>query len=120
MPEDDTDVVRARRFEVVDDRQRLRATFGRLDGPDTGGEMVGFEVFDADGSARASLIDERGVGVQLSFALGGNQVLVVSAHEASAQLAAGVSIVLCHTDGAPVLDWQVDARGDAVSRFRRA
>ena len=115
----DGEVVRARRFEVVDDAQRVRAVFGRLGRPGAGGETVGFEVFDPTGSARAWLVDEPGEGLHLAFALGGNQVLVLAANEGNGEVEPGVSLTLCAVDGAPVLAWQVGEDGDVVTRFRQ-
>ncbi|MEX2548445.1 MAG: hypothetical protein WD830_11775 [Chloroflexota bacterium] len=113
------DVVRARRFEVVDADDRLRAVFGELATVESANEMFGIELFDRAGSARAWLLDEAGVGVQLVFAIGGNQVLVVEATDDTPHVTVpGVAVLLCDGSGAPVMAWRVSSDGSIVATGR--
>lgn len=110
MKEDGARVVQAHRFEVLDEKDRVRAVIG-ISSHDSR-EFVGLEIFDRHGSVRAWLLDEPGEGVQLVFATEGNQVLVVSANDGGGELDAGPSITLCDSDGAPILAWAVSAEGN--------
>jgi hypothetical protein len=107
-------VLKAHRFELLDEANRVRAVLGQK--PYGGyGNHVGLEIFDAAGSARAWLMHEDGAGVHLALAIGGNQVLVASAGDPGGELSAGPSITLCDLDGAPVLSWYVDEDGRPVT-----
>jgi hypothetical protein len=81
--------------------------------------MVGLELRDASGSARAWLVVEDGWGAQLCFAERGNQVLLVDVvDDGPAAAEAGPSIRLCDATGEPVIEWRVTAGGDVVTRVR--
>lgn len=103
-------VIRARRLEILDEEDRVRTAIGIRD--DGGSEYVGLQVFDADGSARAWLLDVPGDGIQLSFAVAGNQILVVSANDEGGELDAGASVTLCDRDGQQALSWHVGPDGE--------
>lgn len=126
------EVVRAGRFEVVDAQGRVRAVIGALGdqryptgagsgdgrGGGGGGEVVGVELRDRAGSARAWLTVEEGWGAQLCLAEGGNQVLLLDVVEAGPEAAEpGPVIRLCDATGAPVAEWRVAADGRFVQRL---
>lgn len=116
-------VVRAERFELVDRTGRVLAVLGSLGGGEEngggvgGGEVVGLELRDASGSARAWLAFEEGWGAQLCLAEQGNQVVLVDLVEPGVDAASpGPAVRLCDPNGVPVLEWRVDGDGQAVQR----
>jgi hypothetical protein len=101
-------IVRAGLFELVDSAGEVVARLGiwpytGLEGDD----VVGLEFLSDPG---VSLIAGRH-GAQLTFEIGGNQVLIVEAMTAAAGRAGGAAITLCDRDGAPVATCRVDADG---------
>lgn len=112
-------VVRAERFELVDRQGRVRAVLGTSAGGDGGHDVVGLELLDPSGSARAWLSFEEGWGTQLCFADRGNQIVLVDLVEATPEAAEpGPSIRLCDATGVPVLEWRVTPSGEVVTRGR--
>lgn len=116
MPDDSTpvDVVRARRFELVDNAGRIRAVLAvspSLDPDQPDDEMAGLELFGSNGSSRGWFLDSGVHGVQLAFEIGGNQVLMVEAVGSTTQRDGRAAITMCDRDGAPVLCCDVDADG---------
>ncbi|HEX9995084.1 MAG TPA: hypothetical protein VGB14_19325 [Acidimicrobiales bacterium] len=114
-------VVRAERFELVDRAGRVVAVLGALGagGDGSGREVVGLELRDAAGSARAWLAFEEGWGTQLCLAEGGNQVLLVDLVEPGTDAASpGPALRLCDRHGVPVLVWRVTPDGRAVQEVR--
>lgn len=110
-------VVRAERFELVDRQGRVRAVLGTLASDEAGHDVVGLELRDGSGSARAWLAFEDGWGTQLCFAEGGNQVLLVDLVEDTAAAAApGPAIRLCDATGEPVVEWRVTGAGEVLTR----
>ncbi|MGE3446684.1 MAG: hypothetical protein AB7H92_03775 [Microbacteriaceae bacterium] len=106
------DVVRARRFELVDVDGTVRAQLGRFSltgGDDPDDDVVGIELFGASGSA-VSLLAHRS-GAQLSFEVGGNQVLILEAFDRSGARDGGSTITVCDRDGVPAVRWRVDLDG---------
>ncbi len=101
------DVVRAQRFELVDSNGRVRATLGSTAASGDQNEMFGLELFDSGGSARASLIHEERHGAQLIFAVSGNQVLIIGTADLEAAIPPGARVTVCDLGGAPVIDWHM-------------
>src|SRR5688572_14401927 len=109
MDGDVVEVLRARRFELVDGEDRVRARLV-VEPRQEGGPLadrVGLELFDSRGSARGWLVDEGAAGVQLALAVGGNLVLILHAASPTIEVDGGVSIALCDPTGAVVLGWEV-------------
>lgn len=101
-------VVRARRLEIVDGRDRVRATIAADRNDSEGDVTVGFELLDENGEARAWLVDVEGV-VQLARAVGGEQVAVLQS--CPDDNGATTSLVLCDQSGYAVARWSVEADG---------
>ncbi len=110
MSLEESDVARARRFEVLDEAGQVRVVLGRFNGAGPGQGYYGVELYDASGSARAWLFDEHD-GTQLCLTTGGNQVLAIETGDVATETDAGPSITLCDPSGAPVLWCRVDERG---------
>ncbi|MGH3369596.1 MAG: hypothetical protein ACRDPR_06315 [Nocardioidaceae bacterium] len=108
------DVLRARRFELVDGDGAVRAVLGRLPGPDDW-PVLGLAVLDGEGRARAWLaLDPTGPG--LVFDNGGNAGLDMGVDDAVADdLRVGPYLYLAGPDGAPVVGWRVDEDGSVVT-----
>lgn len=102
--------VEAERFDAVDRAGRRRASFGLL-GPYPGqGDLVGLELVDKEGGARVTLtLDDTGVAA-LSFALGGNEVLVVAVADDDGDVS--VRATACDVHGEPAVSLEVDGVGE--------
>lgn len=103
-------VVRTRRLEIVDNNGRVRAVLAADRDPyEDDVTVIGLELLDEDGSARAWLVDVGGVA-QLALALGGDQVAVLESvsHDDGTSTAA---LVLCDASGRPVMRWAVQSDG---------
>ncbi|HEX8770888.1 MAG TPA: hypothetical protein VF711_08980 [Acidimicrobiales bacterium] len=105
--DNDGEVVRAQRFELVDSEGRVRPALGSTAPSDDQNEMFGLELFDSRGSARASLIHEERHGAELTFAVSGNQVLVIGTTDLEAAIPPGARVTVCDLDGAPVIEWHM-------------
>lgn len=110
MKDEGARVVQAHRFEVLDERDQVRAVIGIRTHENT--ELVGLEIFDQHGSARVWILDDSGEGAQLAFATAGNQVLIISGYDEGGEVDAGPSITLCDSDGIAVLGWAVSPSGE--------
>lgn len=111
-------VVRAERFELVDGDGCVRAVLGALAAPgEDAADVVGIELRDRSGAARAWLTFEEGWGAQLCLAERGNQVLLLDVVDATPAAAEpGPSVRLCDPTGTPVLEWRVTGDGRVVQR----
>lgn len=111
-------VVRAERFELVDGDGRVRAVLGALAAPgEDAADVVGIELRDRSGAARAWLTVEEGWGAQLCLAEQGNQVLLLDVVDATPAAAEpGPSVRLCDASGTPVLECRVTGDGRVVQR----
>lgn len=111
-----TDVVRARRFELVDEGGKVRAVLGNLARDTDADHWPGLVLRNSSGRDRAWLMVHN-LGVELAFDLGGNTVAVLEVHDPGAEtLNPGVSLTVCDADGAPVLGWHVNPQGDVEFR----
>lgn len=104
---DDTEVVRARRFELIDGSGRVRAVLGSTPRRGDQEEVFGLELFDSHRSARAWLSHEERFGAQLAFAISGNQVLIIGTSDLEADIPAGARVTVCDLEGASVIDWHM-------------
>jgi hypothetical protein len=105
--EDCADVVRAKRFELIDGSGRIRAVLGSTPRSGHQEEVFGLELFDSHGGARAWLSHEERFGARLAFAISGNQVLIIGTSDLDADIPAGARLTVCDLDGAPVIDWHM-------------
>lgn len=105
--DDHNDVVRARRFELIDGSGRVRAVLGSTARSGDQEEVFGLELFDSHGSARAWLSHEERFGAELAFAISGNQVLIIGTSDLEADIPAGARVTVCGLDGTPVIDWHM-------------
>lgn len=111
-----TDVVRAHRVEIVDERGRLRAT---LDSG-TDSEVVGLRIFDRHGSERITLAVSSW-GAFLDLATGGNTSVHIECRDDIEESAEpGASLVLCDRQGSPVLEWSVTLDGGLIEQRPQA
>lgn len=101
-------VLRARRLEIVDGSDRVRAAIAADRDDNEGDVIVGMELFDERGEARAWLVDVEGV-VQLALAVGGDQVAVLQS--CPDDDGPTTSLVLCDESGFAVARWSVQADG---------
>lgn len=100
-------VVQAHRFEVVDHEGRIVAVLGPLGSPDHP-PLLGLELRDRSGSPRLWLSVEEGWGPQLSFAHGGNSVLLIGVVDEGVEVVEpGPRVQLCGRDGAVAEEWRV-------------
>lgn len=102
-------VLRAQRLEIVDDSGRVRAALAADRSAHDGEAVVGLELFDETGKARAWLVDTNEI-VQLALALNGNQVAVLQSLTEDDNTAS-TSLVLCDRSGRPVARWTVRSDG---------
>ena len=106
-----SDVVRARRFEVVDDAGRVRAVLGENSPPTATMTAVGLEVRDVEGHPRlAAVLTD--FGPTLTIAAAGNIVAAFGHDDPHPEVVgAGAYLQLMSPDGAPVALWRVRADG---------
>ncbi len=106
-----TDVVRARRFELVDEAGQVRAVLGNL-AHDPHTYWPSLTLRNAQGRDRVWLA-VHDFGPQLAFDLGGNTVAVLEVQDPHAESSApGVSLTVCDADGAPAFGWHIGLNGD--------
>lgn len=87
----------AERFDAVDRAGRRRASFGVLGHHPEQGDLVGLELVDKEGGARVTLtLDDAGVAA-LSFAVAGNEVLVVNVSDDDGDV--GIRATACNVHG---------------------
>lgn len=111
-----TDVVRARRFELVDDSGQVRAVLGNLAHNSHAAYWPSLTLRNAHGRDRVWLAVHE-FGPQLAFDLGGNTVAVLEVHDPQPESSApGVSLTLCDANGAPLFGWDVNGEGDVEFR----
>lgn len=102
----------ARRFDAVDEQGRRRASFGLLGSYGEEGDVVGVDLFDDVGSSVLSVVLEQSGAAAISFALGGNEVLVLgSAGEEASSRGAGPFVTMCRPDGEVVARLHVGSEG---------
>ena len=107
-----TEVVRARRFELVDDAGQVRAILGNLACDSHAAYWPSLTLRNAQGRDRVWLAVHE-AGPQLSFDLGGNTVAILEVHDPQAGSSApGVHLTVCDADGAPVFGWHVNLEGE--------
>lgn len=111
------DVVRARRFELVDDSGQVRAVLGNLARDAHAAYWPSLTLRTAYGRDRVWLA-VHDYGPQLAFDFGGNTVAILEVHDPQPESSAppGVSLTLCDADGGPVLGWDVNGEGDVEFR----
>ncbi|MGH2754215.1 MAG: hypothetical protein ACRDLB_07240 [Actinomycetota bacterium] len=106
-----TNVVRARRFELVDDSGQVRAVLGDL-ATDPDAYWPGLTLRSASVRDRVWLMVHN-LGVELAFDLGGNIVAVLGVLDPGTETPVpGVSLTVCNADGVPVFGWHVNAEGN--------
>lgn len=111
QPSDDGRVVRAERFEVVDERGRVRAVIGSIEEEADGEEVVGVELRDPDGSPRGTF-GLSSDGPWLIFELGGNLLVHLGVNDPGRDVVdAGAFLYLSDHLGRPVIGWRVTDRG---------
>jgi hypothetical protein len=108
------EVVRARRFELVDVDGVVRALLGDL-GPRPG-EVFGLVLLDPHGRARLR-IELGPTGPALVLDQDGNDVIELAVHDVVADaLRPGSHLRLSDRHGRPALAWHVEADGSATLR----
>ncbi|HZI37338.1 MAG TPA: hypothetical protein VFF24_03460 [Acidimicrobiia bacterium] len=111
-------VVRARRFEVLDDAGRARAVLGDLRAGSEPGCSPGLALRSAAGSERAVLVLD-GEGPGLHFALDGDDALSLGVDDPDTQaVQPGPYLELFTPDGAVAQGWRL--ADDRVVEHRRA
>ncbi|MDQ1438356.1 MAG: hypothetical protein QOK43_1985 [Acidimicrobiaceae bacterium] len=109
-------VIRAERFELVDQAGRLRGLWGLLPSPDPGDRPLGLVLFDEAGRQRLWLALHT-YGPNLSVDLGGETVAMIGANDPGSGDHVGAYAFLADTHGAPVVGAYVEADG-SVSECR--
>ena len=110
------DVVRARRLEILDDSDRVRAIVGRLAGGGQREAVIGIAVLDPRGRRRAWLAFDAS-GPALVFDHAGNNVLYLGVDDEEGDAVhPGPYLELCDRDGATAIGWRVGSEG-AVQRL---
>lgn len=115
MPDRDAsfieDVVRARRLEIVDENDRVRALIGRLGTGGRGEAVIGVALVGDRGSHRAWLALDVS-GPALVFNQDGNNVIYLGVDDADTDaMNPGPYIELCGRDGATAIRWRVLQNG---------
>lgn len=106
------DVVRARRFELVDEAGSVRAVFGNLARDSDADYWPGLTLRNASGRDRVWLM-VHDLGPELVFDLGGNVVAVLEVLDPGTETSTpGVNLTVCDANGAPVFGWHVSVDGD--------
>lgn len=105
------DTVRARRFEVLDTRGRIRAALGPLDDGSDAEDVIGLELRDHDERPRATL----GVstdGPWLVFELDGNLLVHLGINDpARDAVDPGAFLYLSDRLGRPMIGWRITDSG---------
>lgn len=110
------DVVRARRFEVLDDCGEVRAVLGDLAWETDADYWPGLVLRDPYGRDRVWLM-VHDMGPELEFNMDGNTALILGIHDLDSDAAApGSHLKLCDPSGAVVAEWRVDTDGDLEFR----
>lgn len=100
-------VVRASRFEVVDDEGRVRAVLGRLDTIPGRPPDIGLTLLDAEGRRRLWVAIEP-TGPVVVLDQGGNAAVELGVHDAVEDGShVGAYIVVADRDGRPAAGWRV-------------
>lgn len=109
------EVVRSKRFELVDDRGQVRAVLGNL-ALDDEAYLPGLTLLTPGGRERVWLIVHE-QGPELGFDMGGNNVLVLGVIDPGrGTLRPGPYLTLCDPDGGVVREWRVDLDGELEIR----
>lgn len=111
------DVVRARRYELVDDDGRLRAVIGRLDrATEQAYPTYGLALVGDDGATYRAEFAMDPSGVSLSIELDGNELVALGVSDPGADAnRVGAHLRLSDLDGTGVLHWEVLEDGRVVS-----
>jgi hypothetical protein len=105
------DVVRARRFELIDDSGRVRAVLGNLAREGDDAYWPGLALRDASGRDRVSLMVHN-LGPELAYDFGVNIVIVLGVLDPGTEgPVPGVNLTVFDADGRPVLGWHGNADG---------
>jgi hypothetical protein len=112
-------VLRARRFELVDDDGSVRAVLGTHPHPDPDAPPVyGLSLLDRDGRQRVWL-ELSDTGPALAFDRGGNQLIEVGVNDPGTECEPGGAYLhLNGPNGAPAWSWRVDADGETSLQVR--
>lgn len=115
------EVVRARRFELVDREGRLRGVFGELPNPDdTIPPIFGVCLFDTKGRQRTFLCLDY-MGPKLVFDSGGNNALELGVNDDAFDAEMAVYAFATDAGGSCVVGLRVDADGEIeITREGRA
>jgi hypothetical protein len=114
-PRAPADVVRARRFELVDDLGNVRAVLGNLAHDPDADYWPGLTLRNAHGRDRVWLMVHN-LGPELVFDMGGNSVVILEVHDPGTDASVpGVSLTVCDADAKPVYGWHVSV-GDVDFR----
>jgi hypothetical protein len=113
------EVVQAKRFELVDDFGVVPAVLGNLTLEADEDFYPGLSLRSAEGIERVALLVHPG-GPDLEFIAAGNVVAAVGHMDIEGSHPdPGTRLVLCDSDGRPVVGWKVDSKGEAVDLRRR-
>lgn len=110
-------VVRARRFELLDDLGEVRAVLGNLAWEADTDYWPGLVLRDPGGRDRVCLM-VHDMGPELEFNAEGSTVLLLGVHDLDSEaVAPGSHLKLCDSSGAVVAEWRVDPDGDLDFRY---
>ena len=104
-------VLRAKRFEAVDSDGQVRAVFGSIGDAAGDGKLVGLDMRDRRGSSRLSVVVDDAGSALISFAVGGNEVLVVGASDHGERMTVGPYVTVCDLTGDVVASLHLDEDG---------
>lgn len=109
------EVVRSKRFELVDDRGQVRAVLANLSFGDDE-YLPGLTLLAPGGHQRVWLL-AHDQGPELGFDMGGNNVLILGVTDPGrAAVSPGPHLILCDPDGDVVQEWRVDLDGELQTR----
>lgn len=105
------DILRAHRFELVDDKGQVRAVLGPEPDTETG---VSLALLSPEGEHRVTLGLSDDAAWAL-FELGGNCLITMGIHEPhSDAVGARAFFNLCDVTGTPVIGWRVTDDGELI------
>jgi hypothetical protein len=111
------EVVRAQRYEVVDEGGQLRALLGDLGSPDPDYQSFGLTLFDPSGRRRLWLALDT-TGPNLGFDYQGNTVLTFGVNDAAPDaLHVGAYWQAADSNGTTVLGWRIEDDGSVTARL---